>query len=95
MPTSFPNPCCRCGFCCLSETCPVGQVVLGIGKKDPCPALSFQDGLAVCSLALKDPEAIGVGAGCCIKARAMRRGVAYDFAMLPPHIKRALAQGAR
>lgn len=91
--STFPNPCCRCGFCCISETCPAGQGIFGVGKSDPCPGFSFQDGLAVCQVALISPEQIGVGAGCCIKARAIAKGVTYDFAMLPPHIKRALAQG--
>lgn len=117
MPT-YPNPCCRCGFCCLSETCPAGQDAFGVGKHDPCPALSFEGDfhvdpvtlaavenpgphLAVCALAVHAPNPewaaffIGVGQGCCIKARAIAKGVTYDFAMLPPHVKRALARGAR
>jgi hypothetical protein len=84
---TFPNPCCRCGFCCLHETCPVGQAVLKIGKADPCPALQFKDGLAVCLLALENPEIIGVGAGCCIKATAWTGAWGFDFASLPPATK--------
>ena len=101
MTTSYPNPCCRCGFCCLSETCPTGQRVYLVGKHDPCPGLTFEAGESVCRLALNcagETQALfllGIGQGCCIKARALAKGVTYDFAMLPPHVKRALAQGAR
>jgi hypothetical protein len=93
MSEKFPNPCCRCGFCCLSETCPAGQAFYGIGKEDRCPGLSFdEDEVATCFIALTDPRVIGVGAGCCIRARAIRRGVAYDFASLPNYLKRSIAQ---
>jgi hypothetical protein len=97
---TYPNPCCRCGFCCISETCPAGQKVYRVQREDRCPGLFFEDGLAVCKLARNAGETqarfvLGIGAGCCIKARAMAKGITYDFAMLPPHIKRTLAQGAR
>jgi hypothetical protein len=91
----FPEPCCRCGFCCLAETCPAGQERYGIGKADPCPALSFENGTATCALALTDPERIGVGAGCCIKATAYRGGVGYDFASLPPILKQVIVAQTR
>jgi hypothetical protein len=83
----FPNPCCRCGFCCLTVTCITAQVFFGIGKHDPCPSLKFEDHQAICVLALENPEPLGVGLGCCIKATAYRKGVAYDFASLPPVVK--------
>jgi hypothetical protein len=80
----------------LSCTCPTGQEVYGVRKDAPCPGLSFEDGQATCEIAeAGNYEIIGVGLGCCIKARALAKGVTYDFAMLPPHIKRALAQEAR
>lgn len=93
----YPNPCCRCGFCCLSETCPTGQAVYRVQREDRCPGLSFANGLAVCALVLPAGETqarfvLGIGEGCCIKARALAQGITYDFAMLPPHIKRGLAQ---
>jgi len=110
MPT-FPNPCCRCGFCCLDRTCPVGQLVFRIGEHDPCPALRFEGDFtvdpetlkavenpgrrAVCLLALEDPDTIGVGVGCCIKATCYKEGVAYDFAALPPVLKFHVAQKRR
>jgi len=85
----FPFPCCRCGYCCLQEACPVAQIAFDIGKADPCPALRFDalSGEAVCLLALEDPEVIGVGVGCCIKATCIKDGVGYDFASLPPSLK--------
>lgn len=91
----FPHECCQCGFCCISSTCPVGQLVFSIQKYDPCPALKFRDDVAICQLALHDPETIGVGAGCCIKARAYAGGVEHDFASLPFNIKIQLAQRSR
>jgi hypothetical protein len=95
MTEHYPFPCCRCGFCCLSETCPVGQVTYGVGKYDPCPGLSFQGQTATCEIALTNPEIIGIGPGCCIKARAIRAGVAYDFASLPPWLKRGIVTNYR
>ena len=104
MPT-YPNPCCRCGFCCLSETCPEGQRVYRVGKHGPCPGLSFEGDMAVCKLiehggGKSAPDGLevfifGLGAGCCIKARCIKDGVTYDFATLPPHFKRSIAQTKR
>jgi hypothetical protein len=88
----FKYPCSRCGFCCISETCPVGQRIYEIEKHDTCPGLSFKDGIASCQIALIEPEIIGVGAGCCIKATAIKDGVAYDFASLAPFLKKKVAQ---
>jgi len=90
----FPNPCCRCGFCCLSETCPIGQRVFMVEKRDPCPALVFDNDTATCLLALVDFE-IGIGQGCCIKAQAYAKGVEYDFASLEPRFKIGLAKARR
>jgi hypothetical protein len=87
----FPFPCCRCGYCCLHESCPVAQIAFEIDKADPCPALRFDGGGAVCLLALEDPEVIGVGLGCCIKATCYKDGVAHDFAALPPALKHHVA----
>jgi len=88
----FPFPCCQCGFCCLSETCPTGTHLFNIDKHKPCPALMFQGRKAVCVLALENPTNIGVGLGCCIKARAFANGKVFDFASLPPNVKIDLAQ---
>jgi len=103
----FPNPCCRCGYCCLHETCPVACDVFGIDKATPCLALRFEGDFtvdpetlkavpvlphfAVCLLAQEAPEIMGIGVGCCIKATCYRGGVAYDFAALPPALKHHVA----
>jgi len=83
MTTEFKNPCSRCGMCCIAEVCPIGQAHYGIGKRDKCPALSF-DG-AVSSCALRD--LVPFGDGCCIKARAYQNGICYNFADLSPSMK--------
>ena len=87
----YPNPCCRCGFCCLSETCPVGMEVYGILKIDKCPALSFEDNIATCLLSMLVPT----GDGCCIRARAFKDGQQYDFATLPVAFKLGAAKHLR
>ena len=54
--------------------------------------------ILICALALGETQALfvlGLGADCCIKARALAKGVTYDFAILPPHIKRAVAHAMR
>jgi hypothetical protein len=56
-----------------------------------CTALSFEaNGDAVC--ALVDQGFIPIGDGCCISARAIRNGIEWDFAGLPPETKRELAR---
>lgn len=98
----YPNPCCRCGFCCLSETCPVGMKVYGIKKFDKCPALKFEGRQATCVLSSASAEVsiiglnlVPIGDGCCIKARAYRNGVEYDFASLPVELKQGIALAKR
>lgn len=85
----FNNPCCRCGFCCLSEICPVGQTFYGIEKEDPCPALEFNGTEAICNLSkVLSKDILGIGKGCCIKARVFKNGVQYDFSQLPENLKK-------
>lgn len=91
--TTYPNPCTRCGFCCLCETCPTGQIVHNITKKSPCPSLSFNGEVAVCSLAEKG--LVPIGAGCCIKATALKGNEAYPFDALSAEDKATIAQMAR
>ncbi len=96
MSEEFPFTCCRCGYCCISETCPAGQFFYRVGKYEPCPGLSFQGTLASCEIAATiDPEIIGGGVGCCIKARAIKDGATYDFAALPEQLKKSIAQSRR
>lgn len=95
----YPNPCCRCGFCCLSETCPIGQGFYSVGKYDLCPGLSFKGDKAICALIKSAPDLgkayLGKDTGCCIKARAFKDGVQYDFASLPVKLKRAVARNLK
>jgi len=88
----FEHPCSRCGFCCLMETCPIGQQVYGVAKHAQCPGLSFTGDTAACALA---GVLVPIGDGCCIKARAIRNGVTYDFAALSPEVKTKCVQAAR
>lgn len=95
MHLAYPFPCCRCGFCCLSITCTVGQEYFEIGPHDPCPALTWnQDGTSNCELVALG-LITGIGAGCCIKARAIKGGVAYNFSALPPWLKKGIAANYR
>ncbi len=94
---TYPNPCTQCGFCCVSDTCPVGQDFYRVGKYDPCHGLTFDGPVAFCRLSLIIPPQIrGIGLGCCILARVIKNGVTYDFASLPPAFKQiAVAQVRR
>jgi len=38
---------------------------------------------------------MGIGKGCCIKARAFKDGIEYDFASLPAEVKQKLVQSLR
>lgn len=88
MPQVYEHKCCRCGFCCLSENCITSQIVYGIPKHGVlCPALHIDEKETACLLAEPDPVSMGIGAGCCIKARAYRNGIEYDFASLPDELK--------
>ena len=106
MSEKYPNPCCRCGFCCLSGTCPVAMRSFNINKDDPCPALRFKNHIAYCDLigyfvekVGMDRKAVniimGIGQGCCIKSTAIKNEVEYDFASLPKEIKIKVAQSIR
>jgi hypothetical protein len=91
MSEKYPHPCCRCGFCCLTEQCPAS--IFKYGLLNACPALSFQEAEinmveAVCNL----PELVSFGDGCCMKARCFKKGVVYDFAGLPAFVKILMAQ---
>jgi len=86
----YPNPCTRCGFCCLAETCTLARISFKIGKHDPCPALVFNGDVATCTL-----ESVPFGDGCCIKARAYHNGIEYDFAGLPAELKINAAESMR
>jgi len=87
----YPNECCQCGFCCLSENCPISVFLFDIPKYgEVCPALSFnKKGTSYCRMleVLDEAEFFGIGDGCCIKARAYIQGVEITFADMPPTMK--------
>ena len=87
----FPNECCRCGVCCLAETCIIGQHYYKVKKFDICPGLKFEDQMSSCRIS----HLVPLGDGCCLKARAFRHGVQYDFASLPDRLKREAAMQKR
>ena len=81
-------------MCCLSIRCPVAVAIHGRG--DGCPELSFEGDVATCHAAEKvGADVLGIGAGCCIKARAFARGQQFDFASLPPKLKVVAVRQAR
>ena len=95
MNKEFPNPCCRCGMCCLGTQCFASVFLFG-KLETVCPALSFKEAdvniiEAVCNL----PECVRFGDGCCLKARCFKDGVVYDFASLPTFVKILMAQSIR
>ena len=66
----------------------------GAPPHGPCPWLELEEpGQAVCGMVRAMPnlaKAFGIGAGCCIKARAYRGDKIYSFADLPPETKALL-----
>jgi hypothetical protein len=82
--------------------------IYGIGKYQPCPGLRFEGDEAVCQLVLdlissslsaekadKIRQLMGIGTGCCIKARAFKDGKEYDFASLSKEMKVKVVKGTR
>ena len=91
----FRHPCTRCGYCCTVEPCPIAQEFHAPAEGN-CPYLEIGDGdKASCVLMAYEPKmktVMGVGAGCCMKARCMTPdGDVYDFSGLDPLLKRAMA----
>lgn len=85
----YPNPCSRCGFCCIAETCIAGQAFYGVAKQSPCPALTFDRDIAKCELV--EYGFVPTGDGCCIKARCYDRdGEQHDFASLTAQTKKEI-----
>ena len=97
----FDRECCQCGMCCLSEVCAAGLSRYGITdaeKKQRCPGLQFDGDKSACEIALSFPELmkpLGIGAGCCIKARVMLPAGVLAFDQLPDDVKVHLAQRVR
>ena len=99
----YPNPCSRCGTCCLLETCPSGMDIYNVHKKEGrCPGLTFDGVTAQCG-ALKicqekgmpEPvckEVFGIGKGCCLLAKVFCGEKSYDIASMPPYTKTLVAR---
>ncbi len=65
------DACNHCGYCCLTEVCPVGKE-LGGGEYGPCKLLRSEDNKHYCSLAEKDDafiKLIGASTGCCAETQ--------------------------
>lgn len=98
----YETPCCRCGFCCISESCPLAIEFYGISKKTMCPSLYFDGDNAICNMFVgllsngipkDDAEfAFGIGAGCCIKARAFKGDEIFNFSSLEETVKKAIVR---
>ena len=90
----------------------MGQSVYKTGPAGSCPGVTFnQDHQAVCGVITHLESAgisqasiaalMGLGKGCCIKARAIRLsrgvidGITYDFAGLSPEVKVRVVRGIR
>ena len=71
----FPHECCRCGMCCITSQCPISIEIYGI-VNGVCPALSFEHYIASCKHA---GLIVPIGDGCCIKAKAYKNGIEYDW----------------
>ena len=84
MSEKYPYKCCRCGYCCLAEACPAAIFYFGIKKHARCPALTITGNITTCTIS---HMITGIGEGCCMKARAIKDGVTYDFAALPASFK--------
>jgi hypothetical protein len=91
----FQNPCCRCGFCCIVETCPVAQFMYNIDKNYPCPELDYDPETMEATCNLNGKADVGIGTGCCMAARCFKDGIEYDFASLDWMLKRVLAYNHR
>jgi hypothetical protein len=97
MSAQYPNPCNRCGFCCLAQPCPAELLVYG--PRPPggkCPELSFDGDVATCGMIAKlGAERMGIGVGCCIKAKAVIGKTVLDFAAMPDELKIIATRQAR
>lgn len=99
----YPNPCSRCGTCCLIEVCPMGiDIYKPTKKEERCPGLTFNGTIAQCgALQICKGKGIpqseienlfGINKGCCILARVYREGRSYDIASMPPYTKTLVAK---
>jgi hypothetical protein len=100
--SEFSSRCARCGLCCLTFTCQVGQWLFKVGEDTrPCPGLKFVGDEAGCNayeFAVRQvgkeqaDSAMGIGVGCCIKAKGYDSEKDTNYATYPPYKKRAYVQ---
>lgn len=101
MPEEYPNKCTRCGFCCLIERCPMAILTWEVKHKGldvTCPGLSFENGVASCSIISTKEEThyiMGVGVGCCILTTILTNNGLINFADLPSEIKKKIVEDTR
>lgn len=86
---TFKTKCSRCGYCCLVERCPVSKELYG-PSDETCPALDFEQDLAICKLAVTDEgkKFLGIGEGCCIQSSISYKGAWFDFSCQLPETKK-------
>ena len=91
--SKYPNECCRCGFCCLAEPCPA-ELASGHPRGNGCCRfLRFNGEQAECLLVnVMGRDEMGIGAGCCIRARVISERGVEQFAAKSPDYKRRMAQ---
>ena len=67
---AFGSPCNHCGYCCLTEVCPIGQELTGV-KIGPCKLIVTNGGKHYCKLVLSGVllDEVGVDKGCCAKTQ--------------------------
>tara|TARA_Y100000031_G_scaffold110668_1_gene121894 strand:+ start:1140 stop:1421 length:282 start_codon:yes stop_codon:yes gene_type:complete len=57
------QPCNHCGWCCMTEVCPVGKAC-GAGETIPCKFLTNDHKCHLASISADVREALDVGGGC-------------------------------
>lgn len=75
----YGSPCNGCGYCCLAETCAIGNLAFP-DHGGVCPALVMDEGRFFCGIVLAEQaagiepkvyEALGIGRGCCSDDRTI------------------------
>jgi hypothetical protein len=88
-------------MCCLNEVCHAGLVKFKItfaDRKQRCPGLQFDGDKSSCAIVLQCPdlsEPMGMGQGCCIKARVASPAGVVAFENLDGDLKIVIAQKVR
>jgi len=66
----YGESCNNCGWCCLTEVCPVGAELTG-STTAPCTLIESRDGKHYCKLAKVEAfkEVLGLDTSCCAKTQ--------------------------